>query len=79
MYSLEEEAGGGTEQGKEGVRSGYLVMDLALAPWEDRWCHVSQSPVNNTELSGFLSRGLFPEHTSSAPSLPWKEDRICIS
>lgn len=42
------------------MRSGYLVLDLALAPWEASWCHVSQPPANNTGLSGPLSWALFP-------------------
>lgn len=77
-------------RGKEGMESGYLVLDLAPAPWEDsvldlalapwkaRWCHLSQPPVNSTALSGSLSWGLFPGHTPLTPHFPWQGDRICI-
>lgn len=65
-------------RGKEGMESGYLVLDLALAPWKARLCHLSQPPVNSTALSGSLSWGLFPWHTPLTPNFPWQGDRICI-
>lgn len=47
-------------RGKEGMGNGYLILDLALVPWETSWCHVFQAPTDNTVPSGSLSLGLFP-------------------